>query len=93
MEGDSEIQAPGNVAACDREGVGDPQSHHQEIHGCRRASRAGGPGRLSLRQDLIQWRHNKVTFMLAFDTPMGKDIGVGQALLASLAFSAASNVS
>ena len=24
----------------------------------------GGPGRLSLLKHLIQWRHNKVTFML-----------------------------
>ncbi len=29
----------------------------------------GGPSRLSL-QHLIQWRHNRVTFMLAFDTPL-----------------------
>ena len=30
----------GNVAASDRAGVGDPQSHYQEIHGRRRSSRA-----------------------------------------------------
>ena len=30
--------------------------------------RGGGPGLFSLRQHPIQWRHNKVTFMLAFDT-------------------------
>ena len=40
MEGASESHAQGDVAAGDREGVGDPQSHHQEIHGCRRSSRA-----------------------------------------------------
>ena len=34
MEGDSESHAQGDVASGDREGVGDPQSHLQEIHGC-----------------------------------------------------------
>ena len=43
MEGDSESHAQGNVAAGDRTGVGDPQSHHQAIHGCRRSSRAAVP--------------------------------------------------
>ncbi len=43
MEGDSESHAQGDVAAGDREGVGDPQSHHQEIHGCRRSSGAAVP--------------------------------------------------
>ena len=43
MEGDSESQAQGDVAAGDREGVGDPQSHHQEIHGRRRSSGAAFP--------------------------------------------------
>ena len=37
MEGDSESHAQGDVAAGDREGVGNPQGHHQEIHGCRRS--------------------------------------------------------
>ena len=43
MEGDSESQAQGDVAAGDREGVGNPEGHHQEIHGCRRSSRAAFP--------------------------------------------------
>ena len=30
--------------------------------------RGGSPGLFSLRQHPTQWRHNKVTFMLAFDT-------------------------
>ena len=64
MEGDSESQAQGDVAAGDREGVGNPQGHHQEIHGCRRFSRTGFPAGFSLLKYLIQWRHNKVTFML-----------------------------
>ena len=33
MESDSESQAQGDVAASDRAGVGNPQGHHQEIHG------------------------------------------------------------
>ena len=43
MEGDSESHAQGNVAAGYREGVRDPQSHHQEIHGCRWSSGAAVP--------------------------------------------------
>ena len=43
MEGNSESHAQGDVAAGDREGVGNPQGHHQEIHGCRRSSRAAVP--------------------------------------------------
>ena len=43
MEGNSKNQAQGNVAAGGREGAGDPQSNHQEIHGCRRSSGAAVP--------------------------------------------------
>ena len=43
MEGDSESQTQGDVAAGDREGVVNPQDHHQEIHGCRRSSREAVP--------------------------------------------------
>ena len=43
MEGNSKTHAQGDVAAGDREGFGDPQSHHQEIHGCRRSSGAAVP--------------------------------------------------
>ena len=43
MEGNSEGQAQGDVAAGGPEGIGNPQSHHQEIHGCRRSSGAEVP--------------------------------------------------
>ena len=64
MKGDSESHAQGDVAAGDREGVGNPQSNHQEIHGCRRSSGAALPACSHCVNIPIQWRHNKVTFML-----------------------------
>ena len=33
MEGDSESPSQGEVASCNRAGIGNPQSHHKEIHG------------------------------------------------------------
>ena len=44
MEGDSESPAQGDVASSNRAGIGNPQSHHKEIHGCRRPSNATNPG-------------------------------------------------
>ena len=44
MEGNSESQAQGDVASGNRAGIGNPQSHHKEIHGCRRPSNATSPG-------------------------------------------------
>ena len=46
MEGDSESPPQGDVASSNRKGVGNPQSHHQEIHGrCGPTNTAtlGGP--------------------------------------------------
>ena len=44
MKGDSESPAQGDVASGNRAGIGNPQSHHKEIYGCRRSSDAARPG-------------------------------------------------
>ena len=43
MESDSESQGQGDVAASNRAGVGNPQDHHQEIHGYGESSDAAIP--------------------------------------------------
>ena len=53
MEGDSESPAQGDVASSDRAGVGNPQSHREEISGTPTVLQPGDPGRVLRRHHLI----------------------------------------
>ena len=64
MEGNSESQAQGDVAAGDREGSWGSTEPPSRNTWMPTVLQGGGPGRFSLRHHLIQWGHNKVTFML-----------------------------
>ena len=64
MEGDSESHAQGDVAAGDRAGSWESTGPPSRNTWMPTVLQGGVPGRLSLLEHLIQWRHNKVTFML-----------------------------
>ena len=64
MEGNSESHAQGDVATVGWRGSwgsAEPPSRNTRMP---TVLRGGVPGLFSLRQHPIQWRHNKVTFML-----------------------------